>query len=608
MRLLMSPLIMPIYNFCAGPGVLPDTVLAECQQALVDFEGRGVSILSLSHRSEAFVQMAYQAEQDLKALLKIPDTHGVLFLTASGSEHFSMVPLNLLGAHQKALYLTSGFWSTQAFKTGQLFGRPDQLESREMREAQVLELDSQRYAYCHLTSNETIDGVQYPEFPRSEAVLVADMSSDILSRAIDVTQFGLIYAAAQKNIGPSGFSVAVIQKDLNFQVSPRTPPLYQYQNYLKYRSIMNTPNIFAWFTAGRVFQWLLKEGGVAEMARRSAQKSKLFYEFLDHSDLYDNAVPESRRSKMVVPFDLKHHLSPQCFVQEAEKAGCMGLMGHRVRGGLRAAFYNAMPLAGVEHLIGFMKDFEKKYSVRPSTLTLLREGGGDQRASTPVITIDGPSGVGKGTAARALAAHLGWHFLDSGALYRITALKAQQADVAVDQVEAIAGFARDLDVVFRLDGEKEPRVILEHQDVTDLIRTEACGSLASKIAALGPVREALLERQRGFAVSPGLVTDGRDMGTVVFPRANLKFFLTASAETRADRRFKQLQEKGVCANIASILQDIRDRDARDITRTLAPLVPAQDAVQIFTDQLSIEAVLEKMLQCVQEMKRNSPKK
>lgn len=351
-----------IYNFCAGPAVLPQDVLLEAQQALLDFKGQGTSIVSISHRSQAFAEIMHDAEQDLRELMNIPDHYRVFFVQGGATIQFSMVPMNLMRRHQRAEYVLSGFWSQLAAKDAAQYGKilhsVDQLDQLLAPSWPLAEnLD-----YVHCTPNETIHGVEFNAFPDlGDVPLVGDISSTILSQSLDVSRFGLLYAGAQKNIGPSGITLVIIREDLIGEPLPGTPRLLQYQTYEKAKGLPNTPPVFAWYVCGLVFTWLKAQGGVSAMAEHNRRKAEALYHAIDDSGFYQNRVPTALRSRMNVVFHLPTPDLDKHFVQHATEQGLLGLGGHRNYGGIRASLYNAMPYEGVAALIAFMQEFEQRY-------------------------------------------------------------------------------------------------------------------------------------------------------------------------------------------------------------------------------------------------------
>jgi phosphoserine aminotransferase len=354
-----------VYNFSAGPAALPLPVLEQAREELLDWQG-GASVMEVSHRSRAFVAVAEQAESDLRELLAIPQGYRVLFMQGGATAQFSAVPLNLAAAGATAAYVNTGHWSERAIKEARRFVTvgiaADESASKytTVPAPGMLRL-SPGAAYLHYTPNETIGGVEFPYVPDSGGVpLVADMSSTILSRPIDVGRFGVIYAGAQKNIGPSGITVVIVRDELLGRAREGTPAVFDYRAVADAGSMLNTPPTFAWYFAGLVFQWLKREGGLAEMERRNRAKAELLYATIDGSRFYSNPVAKDCRSWMNVPFRLARPELEQAFLAEAEAAGLAHLAGHRAVGGMRASLYNAMPLEGVAALVDFMRDFERR--------------------------------------------------------------------------------------------------------------------------------------------------------------------------------------------------------------------------------------------------------
>lgn len=356
-----------IYNFSAGPATLPQEVLEQAQKDLLNWQDQGLSVLEMTHRSKAFKQIAEEAEADLRELLAIPSNYSVLFLAGGGRTQFAMVPMNLAAENPKMAYLQTGIWSELAVQEAQLFGEvviagnsaDNHYTNLPSPETWKLPKDA---AYLHYTDNETVHGIEFKKTPDSQDLpLVTDMSSNLLSKEIDVSRYGLIYACAQKNLGPAGVTVVIIRNDL-LERKPFdfTPNMLRYKNQAKEHSLYNTPPTFSWYVCGLVFKWVKKQGGVKKFAEINARKSKKLYEFIDESRLYRNPVNSQYRSHMNAVFTLtKENLTEQ-FLQEADKAGLHNLKGHRAVGGMRASIYNAMPEAGVDALIAFMRDFEKR--------------------------------------------------------------------------------------------------------------------------------------------------------------------------------------------------------------------------------------------------------
>jgi phosphoserine aminotransferase len=358
---------MRAFNFSPGPAVLPLEVMEQAQAELLDWRHSGMSVMEISHRSKAFEQVAAEAETDLRDLLFMPHNYKVLFMQGGASAQFSFVPMNLAAPHSTVDYINTGHWSHKAiteagrYCTVHVAGDAGGSYTRVPPQSELRFSAGARYA--HYTPNETIGGVEFGYVPDTGGVpLVADMSSSILSRPIDVSKFGLIYAGSQKNIGPSGLTVVIVRDDLVGHARPGTPQVFDYRAVADSHSMLNTPPTFAWYMAGLVFKWLKSEGGVAAMGERNRIKAQTLYAAIDASQLYKSPVAKDARSWMNVTFTLNKPELDADFLAEAAGAGLHGLKGHRVLGGMRASLYNAMPLAGVEALIGFMREFERRHA------------------------------------------------------------------------------------------------------------------------------------------------------------------------------------------------------------------------------------------------------
>lgn len=357
---------MRVYNFSAGPAALPLPVLEQARDELVEWQD-GSSVMEVSHRSRAFMAVAERAESDLRDLLGIPSNYRVLFMQGGATAQFAAVPMNLAAQGARAGYVNTGHWSGRAITEARRFVDvgivADEAASGYMTvpaaDALVLRPGD---AYLHYTPNETIGGVEFPYIPDAGSVpLVADMSSTILSRPLEVSRFGLIYAGAQKNIGPSGLTVVIVRDDLLRGARAGTPSVFDYRSVAEAGSMLNTPPTFAWYFAGLVFQWLKREGGVAEIGRRNRAKADELYAALDASSFYSSPVAKHCRSWMNVPFRLAKPELEQAFLAAAAAAGLTHLVGHRAVGGMRASLYNAMPIEGVRALVEFMRDFERRH-------------------------------------------------------------------------------------------------------------------------------------------------------------------------------------------------------------------------------------------------------
>ena len=358
---------MRVFNFSPGPAALPLEVLEQAQGELLDWQHSGMSVMEVSHRGQAFEQAAAEAEADLRELLSIPRNYKVLFLQGGASAQFSLVPLNLTAPGSLVDYIHTGHWSQKAIAEAGRYCKvhiAGDAGGNYTRVPPQSELKfSEGAAYAHYTPNETISGVEFSYVPRTGGVpLVADMSSSILSRPIDVAQFGLIYAGAQKNIGPSGLTVVIVREDLMGRARPETPLVFNYQSVAENHSLLNTPPTFGWYMAGLMFKWLKRAGGLAAMGERNRIKAQTLYAAIDASRLYKNSIARDSRSWMNVTFNLNKPGLDAEFLTQAGRAGLQGLKGHRVSGGMRASIYNAVSPAAVDALIGFMRDFERRHA------------------------------------------------------------------------------------------------------------------------------------------------------------------------------------------------------------------------------------------------------
>jgi len=358
---------MRVFNFAAGPATLPLEVLEQARDEMTDWQGAGMSVMEVSHRSKSFVAVARTAEADLRELLAVPAGYKVLFLQGGATGQFSAVPLNLASADAVADYINTGQWSKKAIvEAGRYLkvnvAADEKASNYSTTPGQAALRLTPGAAYVHYTPNETIGGVEFPYVPDAgEAPLVADMSSTILSRPIDVSRFGLIYAGAQKNIGPSGLTVVIVREDLVGRARPGTPAVFDYQAMVEAESMLNTPPTFGWYIAGLVFSWLKRQGGLAAVGERNRAKAERLYGAIDSSAFYANPVDPACRSWMNVPFTMARPELEKTFLAEAAQAGLANLEGHRSVGGMRASIYNAMPMAGVEALVSFMADFERRH-------------------------------------------------------------------------------------------------------------------------------------------------------------------------------------------------------------------------------------------------------
>ncbi len=353
-----------IYNFSPGPATLPYSVLKEAAKDIVNFNDKGIGLIELSHRSKEFMAVAGETETLVRELLAVPDNYKVLFLQGGASSQFFMVPMNLLGGGKKATYLNTGVWSKKAIKEAKLFGEVEvAFSSDDTSFNRVPEDDEYTVApdseYLYLVSNNTIYGTQFAEFPEKDVMLVCDMSSDIFSRPLDVSKFGIIFAGAQKNMGPAGVTVVIIREDLLARTPDSVPTMLRYQTHADKGSMFNTPPTFAIYCVGRVMNWLKEQGGVAAMEKRNQQKAALLYDAIDEGDFYRGHAEKASRSLMNIAFNLPTPELEAQFIAEAAAIGLDGLKGHRSIGGCRASIYNAFPREGVEKLVDFMTKFAR---------------------------------------------------------------------------------------------------------------------------------------------------------------------------------------------------------------------------------------------------------
>ena len=355
-----------IYNFAAGPAVLPESVLEQASREMLDWRGSGMSVMEMSHRGKEFVSIAEQAEADLRALLQIPANYKVLFVQGGATLQFAALPMNLLRGKKNADYVHTGEWAKKAIGEAKRYCAVNVAASSEDKKFSYAppqadwKLDPSA-AYVHYTSNETIGGVEFHWVPDTGDVpLVADMSSHILSRPVDVTRFGMIYAGAQKNMGAAGLTIVIVRDDLIGNALPATPAMLDYKVQADNGWMYNTPPTYAVYIAGLVFQWLKNLGGLTRIEEMNRAKAKLIYDFLDQTEFFYSPVAMSDRSLMNVPFRLKNEALDDEFLKQARKNGLAELKGHRSVGGMRASIYNAMPIEGVQALVGFMHEFQKK--------------------------------------------------------------------------------------------------------------------------------------------------------------------------------------------------------------------------------------------------------
>ena len=355
-----------VYNFSAGPAVLPEEVLKEAAEVMLDYNGSGMSVMEMSHRSKVFDEIIQTAEADLRDLLKIPDNYKVLFLQGGASQQFAMIPMNLM-KNRVADYIVTGQWAKKAWQEAQKYGTANKIASSEDKTFSYIpdcsDLPISPDAdYVYICENNTIYGTKYKTLPNTKGkILVSDVSSCFLSEPMDIEKYGIVYGGVQKNVGPAGLVIAIIREDLITEdVLPGTPTMLTYKTHADANSLYNTPNCYGIYICGKVFKWLKKQGGLEAMKERNEKKAKVLYDYLDSSKLFKGTVEPASRSLMNVPFVTGDKELDAKFVKEAEAAGLVNLKGHRTVGGMRASIYNAMPIEGVEALVEFMKKFEKE--------------------------------------------------------------------------------------------------------------------------------------------------------------------------------------------------------------------------------------------------------
>ena len=355
---------MQTYNFSAGPAMLPSEVMERAKEEFCDFKGTGCGLMELSHRGAEFSEVIESVESDIRALMGIGDSHAVCFIQGGASMQFAMIPMNFMLPGGFAEYADTGSWSAKAAKEAKAFGEVKTVASSKDTNYDRIPVirhwkPEPEASYCHITSNNTIAGTQYHAFPEVESPLIADMSSDIMSRVVNVDDFGMIYAGAQKNLGPSGVAVAIIRKDLADRTPDNVPTMLRYGTYIEKNSMFNTPPTFAIYMLGLVMKWLKEQGGISAIEEVNDAKSEALYELIDGSGFYRSPVDSSSRSRMNIVFRLPSEELEAKFVAAAKQEGMIGLKGHRSVGGIRASIYNAMPMKGVETLVDFMNEFER---------------------------------------------------------------------------------------------------------------------------------------------------------------------------------------------------------------------------------------------------------
>ncbi|MCP4880466.1 MAG: 3-phosphoserine/phosphohydroxythreonine transaminase [Gammaproteobacteria bacterium] len=355
------------HNFCAGPAAIPTAVLQRAQAELLNWQERGVSVMEMSHRHSSFMALTAQAEANLRQLMQIPDNYKVIFVQGGATAQFSLLPMNLLGDKTQVDFIDTGIWSTKAINAMAPYGSANVIASSKeqgyLTVPQQADLQfSANSAYVHYCPNETIGGLAFDYVPDTGDIpLVADMSSMIMSEPMDISQFGVVYAGAQKNIGPAGITLLIVREDLLGHARHDTPAVFNYQQQWKNDSMLNTPPTFAWYLASLVFEWLLENGGLEAIGEQNRAKAAALYSAIDSSSLYDNNVNRANRSIMNVTFTLADDALNGLFLEQAEAKGLLNLKGHRSVGGMRASIYNAVPMASIEALVSFMQDFEQQH-------------------------------------------------------------------------------------------------------------------------------------------------------------------------------------------------------------------------------------------------------
>jgi len=351
-----------VYNFSAGPSMLPESVLKKAAEEMLDYNGSGMSVMEMSHRSKVYTSIIQNAESLLRKLMNIDDSYSVLFLQGGASTQFAMIPMNLFSKYKKADFINTGNWSKKAISEAKLFGSANIIASSDDKNFTYIPENytiSTDVDYVHITSNNTLEGTRFVDYPETGNIpLVADMSSDIMSCEIDVNKFGLIYAGAQKNLGPAGLTLVIIKNDLIGKHIENIPTMMRYETHAKEKSLYNTPPCYSIYVAGLVFQWIDDMGGVKAIEKVNNEKAAILYDFLEESKMFKNNVSKKDRSIMNIPFTAPTDELNEKFIAESEKAGLCTLRGHRLVGGMRASIYNAMPVEGVKKLVDFMKKFE----------------------------------------------------------------------------------------------------------------------------------------------------------------------------------------------------------------------------------------------------------
>jgi phosphoserine aminotransferase len=356
---------MRVFNFSAGPAVLPEAVLRRAAEEMLDWQGSGMSVMEMSHRGKEFLSIAHSAESNFRQLLGIPSNYKVLFLQGGAMAMNALIPMNLLGQLRSADYVNTGIWSTKSIEEAKKYCQVNVVASSEDKNftyvpSQSTWMRDSHAAYLHFCSNETIGGVEYHWMPEvGDVPLVADMSSNILSSVIDVSQYAVIYGGAQKNIGPAGLTFVIVRDDLLDRALPITPSVFHWKQQAEHESMLNTPPTYGIYMAGLVFEWLQQQGGLPAIEKINKKKASLLYDFLDSTEFYFSPVKKEDRSRMNIPFHLRDTRLNDLFLEGAQERGLLQLKGHRSVGGMRASLYNAMPIEGVVALVNYLRDFEK---------------------------------------------------------------------------------------------------------------------------------------------------------------------------------------------------------------------------------------------------------
>lgn len=354
---------MRAFNFSAGPAMMPEAVMRKAQAEFLDWQNTGMSVMEVSHRSKEFMALAHKMEADLREIMHIPGNYKVLFVHGGASLQFAAIPLNLTQSSDTVDYINTGIWSNKAIKEASRYVNVNVVATAEKSIPNYSDITfSDNAKYIHLCQNETITGVEFQDAPKTDKIIVADFSSTILSRPIKVADYGVIYAGAQKNIGPAGLAIIIVREDLIGYARSDTPTLMNWQTYNDNESMFNTPSTYAWYLAGLVFDWIKEQGGVEKLSEVNQRKASKLYELIDTSDLYYNEIEPSVRSWMNVTFKLNNPDLEMTFLEESKAAGFLSLKGHKAYGGMRASIYNAMPEEGIDALVDFMKAFEQKYA------------------------------------------------------------------------------------------------------------------------------------------------------------------------------------------------------------------------------------------------------